>query len=75
VGGNRKTSSELDKEAAKDMVRAFIRVKASDYFRREMNRVWPQVNDLIDEATANGSKVDMPAMLRELFAGKLELGE
>ena len=75
VGGNRKTSTELDKEAAKDLVRSFIRAQASDFFRRKMNDVWPEVNEAFDEAISNGAKVDLPALLRQVWAGKLEIGE
>lgn len=75
VSGRRKTSAELDKESAKDMVRSFVRVQASDFFRRKMNEVWPEVSDAIDKALANGEAVDLPALLRQVYAGKLEVGE
>jgi hypothetical protein len=67
VSGKRKTSTELDKETAKDLVRSFIRVQASDYFRRTMNEVWPEVNDAIDELVANGAKVDLQALIRQVW--------
>lgn len=71
MGGRRKTSTELDKEHAKDMVRSFIRVEASEFFRRKMNDVWPQVSDAIDEATSLGAKVDLPKLMRQIFNDQL----
>lgn len=77
VTGSRKTSAELDKEAAKDLVRSFVRVQASDFFRRRFNEVWPEVNDAIDEALASGAKVDLKALIREVFVEQklIEAGE
>lgn len=75
VGGNRKTSTELDKETAKDLVRSFIRVQASDYFRRTMNEVWPEVSDAIDELVSNGAKVDLPALIKQVWLDRtLKIG-
>jgi hypothetical protein len=75
VTGNRKTRAELDKEAAKDLVSSFIRVQARDFYRRKMNQIWPEVSDAIDLALGAGNAVDLPALIKQLWQGKLELGE
>lgn len=76
VTSNRKTTFELDKETARDIVRSVVRVQASDFFRRRMNEVWPQVSDRIDELTALGAKVDIPALVREvMLEHPLEIGQ
>ena len=75
VTGSSKTSAELDKEAAKDLVRAFARLESSDYFRRRFNELWPQVNAAMDEAAANGARVDVRTLVRQvLFTNMLETG-
>ena len=71
VGSNQKTGMELDKLAAKDAVSSFIRLQARDYHRREMNNIWPQVNEAIDAALANGDAVDVPALIRQVWNGKV----
>lgn len=68
------TESQLDKQAARDAVSTFIRLQARDWHRRQMNRVWEKVSAEIDTAWANGDAVDIPALIRQVFAEPETLG-
>lgn len=63
----RLTDAQLDKAAAKDAVSSFVRVKARDWHRRQMNAVWPLIESQIDMALAQGHSVDIPALIRKVW--------
>lgn len=67
VTSNEKTELELDKEAAKDVVSSYIRLKGRDWFRRQMNAVWPEVNRQIDQAVAEGDRIDVAELVKQVF--------
>lgn len=62
-----KTDDELDDAAIVDAIRSFIRVQASDWQRRQLNEVQPQVFQLVDAARERGDRPDVPAIIRQVY--------
>ena len=61
------TPQELDLAAAKDSVSTYIRVKARDFHRREMNRVWPAIAAEVALSVARGDALDLGALIRQVY--------
>jgi hypothetical protein len=61
------TPEQLDLAAAKDAVSTYLRVKARDFHRRQMNRIWPAIQAQVEQAIANGDALDLPALTRAVY--------
>ncbi len=67
-----KTEDELDEAALIDAIRSYVRIRARDWERRQLNRIFPQVRREVVEALGRGNAIDVAGVIRKVFvAGEL----